>query len=110
MSFQTYTTTASESYPSLFDLTGFNYYSTVAKLTYLSLLNLPILIYAIAFFTRPRIAHSPVEKRPAMAWLSSGSSNVGLIKNLASNGLITSDRVKNAMLAVRPPSYQLPLA
>ncbi|KAL6721225.1 hypothetical protein ACLMJK_000327 [Lecanora helva] len=35
-----------------------------------------------------------------MAWLSSGSSNAGLIKNLASNGLITSERVKNAMLSV----------
>ncbi|KAL2045781.1 hypothetical protein N7G274_002212 [Stereocaulon virgatum] len=35
-----------------------------------------------------------------MAWMSSGSSNASLIKNLASNGLITSERVKNAMLSV----------
>ncbi|KAL2058453.1 hypothetical protein ABVK25_001181 [Lepraria finkii] len=35
-----------------------------------------------------------------MAWMSSGSSNAALIKNLASNGLITSERVKNAMLSV----------
>ncbi|KAK4696751.1 protein-L-isoaspartate(D-aspartate) O-methyltransferase, partial [Lecanoromycetidae sp. Uapishka_2] len=35
-----------------------------------------------------------------MAWMSSGSSNASLIKNLTSNGLITSDRVKTAMLAV----------
>ena len=43
-----------------------------------------------------------------MAWLSSGSSNAGLINNLARNGLINSERVKNAMLAVcfRTYSYQ----
>ena len=43
------------------------------------------------------LSHEPDD----MAWLSSGSSNAGLIKNLASNGLITSERVKNAMLSVR---------
>lgn len=37
-----------------------------------------------------------------MAWMSSGSTNAALIKNLTSNGVITSERVKNAMLAVRP--------
>lgn len=36
-----------------------------------------------------------------MAWRSSGSSNAALINNLAANGLINSDRVKNAMLNVR---------
>ena len=36
-----------------------------------------------------------------MAWFSSGSTNTALISNLARNGLINSDRVKNAMLAVR---------
>ena len=36
-----------------------------------------------------------------MAWFSSGSTNTALISNLARNGLVTSDRVKNAMLAVR---------
>ena len=35
-----------------------------------------------------------------MAWFSGGSSNTALITNLAKNGLITSERVKNAMLAV----------
>ncbi|KAL9094828.1 MAG: hypothetical protein Q9165_002777 [Trypethelium subeluteriae] len=38
-----------------------------------------------------------------MAWFSGGSSNEALVENLAHNGLINSDRVKNAMLAVRPP-------
>ena len=37
-----------------------------------------------------------------MAWMSGGSTNAALIKNLASNGLITSERVKTAMLAVSP--------
>lgn len=37
-----------------------------------------------------------------MAWMSTGSTNAALIKNLTSNGLITSERVKNAMLAVSP--------
>ena len=35
-----------------------------------------------------------------MAWISSGSSNKALISNLVGNKLITSDRVKNAMLGV----------
>ncbi len=51
-------------------------------------------------------------KRPAspppMAWMSTGSSNAALIKNLASNGLITSERVKTAMLAVRPAPLPIP--
>ncbi|KAH0556493.1 hypothetical protein GP486_005612, partial [Trichoglossum hirsutum] len=33
-----------------------------------------------------------------MAWRSSGSSNAGLISNLVSNGLVKSERVKEAML------------
>lgn len=40
-----------------------------------------------------------------MAWMSTGSTNAALIKNLASNGLITSERVKNAMLAVDRAHY-----
>ncbi|KAI9884277.1 MAG: hypothetical protein M1823_003932 [Watsoniomyces obsoletus] len=40
-----------------------------------------------------------------MAWRSSGSSNAGLINNLARNGLIKSDRVKAAMLAVDRGHY-----
>lgn len=36
-----------------------------------------------------------------MAWRSSGSSNATLIENLANNGLIEDDRVKEAMLKVR---------
>ena len=35
-----------------------------------------------------------------MAWFSSGSTNAALINNLARHGLITTDRVKNAMLGV----------
>ncbi len=35
-----------------------------------------------------------------MAWRSSGSSNQGLVTNLAQNGLIESDRVREAMLKV----------
>ncbi len=41
-----------------------------------------------------------------MAWRSSGSSNVGLVENLARNGLIKSQRVKAAMLAVRTIAHQ----
>ena len=41
-----------------------------------------------------------------MAWRSSGATNAALIQNLANNGLITSDRVKTAMMNVR---YALPL-
>ncbi|KAI9822555.1 MAG: hypothetical protein M1827_000274 [Pycnora praestabilis] len=40
-----------------------------------------------------------------MAWRSSGSSNAGLINNLAENGLITSERVKKAMLGVDRAHY-----
>ncbi|KAF2685783.1 protein-L-isoaspartate O-methyltransferas-like protein [Lentithecium fluviatile CBS 122367] len=40
-----------------------------------------------------------------MAWRSSGSSNEGLVNNLARNGLIESDRVKDAMLKVDRAHY-----
>ncbi|KAL8907990.1 MAG: hypothetical protein Q9207_001064 [Kuettlingeria erythrocarpa] len=40
-----------------------------------------------------------------MAWLSSGSSNAALIANLKSHGLITSERVANAMLRVDRAHY-----
>ncbi|KAL8825058.1 MAG: hypothetical protein Q9191_004645 [Dirinaria sp. TL-2023a] len=40
-----------------------------------------------------------------MAWISSGSSNKALIANLASNKLITSERVKTAMLGVDRAHY-----
>ncbi|KAI9777706.1 MAG: hypothetical protein M1839_008625 [Geoglossum umbratile] len=40
-----------------------------------------------------------------MAWRSSGTSNEGLINNLANNGLIRSERVKEAMLAVDRADY-----
>jgi len=45
-----------------------------------------------------------------MAWRSSGSSNETLIENLARHGLITSPRVKQAMLSVRldPPHHLKP--
>ncbi|KAI4168032.1 MAG: hypothetical protein LQ343_006739 [Gyalolechia ehrenbergii] len=42
---------------------------------------------------------------PMMAWLSSGSSNAALIANLKTHGLITSERVANAMLAVDRAHY-----
>ncbi|KAI9773323.1 MAG: hypothetical protein M1840_007538 [Geoglossum simile] len=40
-----------------------------------------------------------------MAWRSSGGSNEGLINNLVDNGLIKSERVKEAMLAVDRADY-----
>ncbi|KAF2252666.1 protein-L-isoaspartate O-methyltransferas-like protein [Trematosphaeria pertusa] len=40
-----------------------------------------------------------------MAWRSSGSTNEGLVANLARNGLIESDRVKEAMLKVDRAHY-----
>ena len=36
-----------------------------------------------------------------MAWRCGASSNAGLIANMVSEGLITSERVKAAMLRVR---------
>lgn len=36
----------------------------------------------------------------SMAWQSGGSSNAALVNNLSRNGLITTDRVKAAMLGV----------
>ncbi len=46
-----------------------------------------------------------------MAWRCSGSSNAALVNNLVANGLISNERVKKAMLAVRtsPPLSLLPL-
>jgi hypothetical protein len=43
----------------------------------------------------------------SMAWRSSGATNAALIANLASNGLITTERVKNAMAGVRSFPIQL---
>ncbi|KAI9802756.1 MAG: hypothetical protein M1826_005048 [Phylliscum demangeonii] len=40
-----------------------------------------------------------------MAWRSSGTSNAALIANLASNGLIKSERVRRAMLGVDRAHY-----
>ncbi|KAJ9620948.1 hypothetical protein H2203_007534 [Taxawa tesnikishii (nom. ined.)] len=40
-----------------------------------------------------------------MAWRSSGATNEALIENLAQNGLITSERVKKAMLGVDRAHY-----
>ncbi|KAL9099348.1 MAG: hypothetical protein Q9163_005139 [Psora crenata] len=51
---------------------------------------------------------NPTAKDTRMAWFSSGSTNAALITNLAKNGLISSDRVKKAMLAVRLPHSTLP--
>ena len=47
------------------------------------------------------------EQSTSMAWRSSGASNAGLINNLARNGLIKSDRVKQAMLAVSLPDFKI---
>lgn len=38
-----------------------------------------------------------------MAWACSGTSNAELVSNMASNGLINSDRVKKAMMSVCTP-------
>jgi len=43
-----------------------------------------------------------------MAWRSSGSSNEALIENLSRNGLITSERVKRAMLSVQTMTHLIP--
>ena len=47
-----------------------------------------------------------------MAWLSSGRTNADLINNLYNNGLITSTKVKDAMIGVRSkylfPSHCFP--
>lgn len=43
---------------------------------------------------------APSTRSHSMAWRSSGSSNEALITNLERNGLIESDRVKEAMLKV----------
>lgn len=40
-----------------------------------------------------------------MAWRSSGATNTALIQNLTDNGLITSDRVKTAMMNVDRAHY-----
>ena len=60
------------------------------------------------YFAHHHLSRRPPSKPQNMAWMSSGSSNAALIKNLASNGLITSERVKNAMLSVRPPAFASP--
>lgn len=63
--------------------------------------------------------HATTSSRPytshtSMAWFSGGTTNAALVNNLAKNGLINSERVKNAMLAVRAlrlrssPCYSLP--
>lgn len=46
-------------------------------------------------------SRAPLPGLATMAWRSSGASNSVLINNLAQNGLIKSDRVRKAMLAVR---------
>ena len=47
-----------------------------------------------------------IQRRLTMAWRSSGASNEALIENLFKNSLITSSRVKQAMLGVRWPDRQ----
>ncbi|KAI9791038.1 MAG: hypothetical protein M1835_000582 [Candelina submexicana] len=58
-------------------------------------------------FTRTISGAGPGPSRSInnMAWRSSGSSNAALINNLSSNGLITSQRVKDAMLGVDRAHY-----
>lgn len=52
--------------------------------------------------------HASTSTRPYtssadMAWFSGGATNAALVNNLFKNGLINSERVKNAMLAVCAP-------
>ena len=47
-----------------------------------------------------RLEGSEVAQDRSMAWRSSGATNAALITNLAANGLIKSERVKEAMLKV----------
>lgn len=56
------------------------------------------------FRTTPTIgrqASTTARKSFSMAWRSSGATNEALIENLARNGLISSERVKKAMLGVQ---------
>ncbi len=83
--------------------------STKLIITFTKLLTraalLTALILGLPTLLRSFLRSSPTPTRDItrMAWRSSGSSNVGLVNNLASNGLITDPRVKKAMLSVRPP-------
>ena len=47
---------------------------------------------------RRETTNKPVNHK--MAWRSSGSSNAGLVANLATNGLIKDEKVRQAMLNV----------
>lgn len=44
-----------------------------------------------------------------MAWRSSGATNAALIANLLENGLITTERVKQAMLGVCLVQINVPI-
>ena len=61
-------------------------------------------VYFPDFFTSSTTignqASQTARRSISMAWRSSGASNEALIENLASNGLIRSDKVKKAMLGV----------
>ncbi|KAI4185522.1 MAG: hypothetical protein L6R41_004067 [Letrouitia leprolyta] len=61
-------------------------------------------LYLVLFVSVVLYLHIP-KKTPMMAWRSSGSTNAGLIANLKNNGLITTERVANAMLAVDRAHY-----
>ena len=51
-------------------------------------------------FTIGNQASTTARRSISMAWRSSGATNEALIENLAQNGLISSERVKKAMLGV----------
>jgi hypothetical protein len=71
-----------------------------------TLFTLPLLTKLARFTRGPSISFSSVQPRAAsMAWRSSGSSNEALINNLKQNGLIESDRVKEAMMRVLPSQH-----
>jgi hypothetical protein len=52
---------------------------------------------------------SGTAKHNNMAWRCSGSSNKELVDNLFKGGLITSSRVRDAMMRVCPPLSRFPL-
>ena len=85
---------------------GNNNISTATLESQISSQLLPVVILLFCLYFAFNQFPNPPVKPNTMAWMSTGSTNAALIKNLASNGLITSERVKNAMLAVRPILFQ----
>ncbi|KXT15531.1 hypothetical protein AC579_3405 [Pseudocercospora musae] len=61
--------------------------------------------FTIGTTTSKLFSNSAARRCMSMAWRSSGSSNEELIEKLAQNGLIMSERVKNAMKGVDRAHY-----